>query len=161
MSERWLPVVGHEAYYDISDHGRVRSRHPNTRAAGGILKLMVSKRRRVLVNLSNGHSGGHSYRVHRLVLEAFIGPCPLGMETLHADDDSTNNRLSNLRWGTRSENEHDSVRNGHHGQARKTHCPKGHEYTLNNTYTHPRLGYRTCRTCSRLAERERRLQRCA
>ena len=163
MIERWLPVVGHEKYYDVSDHGRVRSRHPRTRAVGGILKLVVRKSSgRVFVNLSNGHSGGKSYIVHRMVLEAFVGPCPPGMETLHADDDPTNNNLNNLRWGTRSENEYESVRNGHHAQARKTHCPQEHEYTPANTYIHPRLGYRTCRTCSRLKERERkRLQRCA
>jgi hypothetical protein len=42
--------------------------------------------------------------VHRLVLEAFVGPCPPDMECLHGDDVPDNNVLTNLRWGTKSEN---------------------------------------------------------
>lgn len=30
---------------------------------------------------------------------------------------------------------------------RVTHCPKGHEYTAENSYVHPTTGYRRCRTC--------------
>jgi hypothetical protein len=51
--------------------------------------------------------------VHRLVLEAFVGPCPEGMSSsLHHDDDPSNNRLSNLSWGTQKDNYADAVRNG-------------------------------------------------
>ncbi len=50
--------------------------------------------------------------VHRLVLEAFVGPCPEGMECRHLDGDRTNNRLENLAWGTRKENTADSMRHG-------------------------------------------------
>jgi hypothetical protein len=49
------------------------------------------------------------YRVHRLVLEAFIGPCPKGMECRHIDGKPTNNRLENLAWGTRKENIQDKL----------------------------------------------------
>jgi hypothetical protein len=42
--------------------------------------------------------------VHHLVLEAFVGPCPEGMECLHGDDIPDNNILSNLQWGTRLAN---------------------------------------------------------
>lgn len=43
--------------------------------------------------------------VHRLILEAFKGPCPDGCEARHfPDGDRTNNRITNLIWGTRSEN---------------------------------------------------------
>ena len=48
--------------------------------------------------------------VHRMVLEAFVGPCPEGMECCHEDGDKSNNRLSNLYWGTHKENSDDSVR---------------------------------------------------
>ena|SRR5690242_12581947 len=37
--------------------------------------------------------------------------------------------------------------------ARKTHCPQGHEYTPENTRT--RRGERQCRTCERAQQRER------
>lgn len=39
-------------------------------------------------------------------------PCPPGHEGLHGDDNGFNNRLSNLRWGTRLDNAMDMVRNG-------------------------------------------------
>jgi hypothetical protein len=42
--------------------------------------------------------------VHRLVLLAFVGPCPAGHEVLHLNHQPADNRLENLRYGTRSEN---------------------------------------------------------
>jgi hypothetical protein len=43
-------------------------------------------------------------KVHRLVLEAFVGPCPRGLECRHRNDVGADNRLTNLVWGTRREN---------------------------------------------------------
>jgi hypothetical protein len=54
-------------------------------------------------------------RIHKIVIEAFVGPCPPGKECLHRDDDGTNNRLSNLRYGTHVENYADAVKNGRLG----------------------------------------------
>jgi len=51
-------------------------------------------------------------KVHRLVLEAFKGPAPAGLISLHEDDVKSHNRLSNLRWGTEKENKADAIRNG-------------------------------------------------
>ncbi len=47
--------------------------------------------------------------VHRLVLEAFVGPCPEGLECRHIDGNAKNNRLFNLKWGTKKENGEDRV----------------------------------------------------
>lgn len=57
------------------------------------------------------------FYVHRLVLLAFVGPCPEGLETRHLDGNPANNRLENLRYGTPAENGQDRVRHGrvHHG----------------------------------------------
>jgi hypothetical protein len=55
---------------------------------------------------------GHSRLVHHLVLEAFVGPCPEGMECCHRDDHRGNNALSNLRWDTHRANCQDAIRNG-------------------------------------------------
>jgi hypothetical protein len=55
---------------------------------------------------------GDRVQVHRLVLEAFVGPCPTGMECRHLDGDGTNNRLENLAWGTAKENSADRRRHG-------------------------------------------------
>lgn len=54
----------------------------------------------------------HQRYVHRLVLEAFVGPCPAGLMGRHLDDDPANNRVENLAWGTRLDNAADAVRNG-------------------------------------------------
>jgi hypothetical protein len=51
--------------------------------------------------------------VHRLVLEAFVGPCPSGMEGCHdPDPNRQNNSLDNLRWDTRKRNHADKTRHG-------------------------------------------------
>jgi hypothetical protein len=51
-------------------------------------------------------------KVHLLVLEAFVGPCPPGMEGCHDDGDAANNKLSNLRWDTHKNNIEDQVKHG-------------------------------------------------
>lgn len=50
-------------------------------------------------------------RRHQLILLAFIGPCPEGMEGCHENDVKSDNRLTNLSWGTRSKNCKDAYRN--------------------------------------------------
>jgi len=56
-----------------------------------------------------------NYLVHQLILETFVGPRPDGMECCHNNGIRTDNRLENLRWGTRSENQQDSIKHGTHG----------------------------------------------
>lgn len=65
--------------------------------------------------------------IHRLVLEAFVGPCPEGLVCRHFPDrNPANNKLSNLRWGTIKENAADRVLHGtaticeKHGMAKLT-----------------------------------------
>lgn len=86
--------------------------------------------------------------VHQLVLEAFVGPRPEGMEACHWNDVCTDNRLENLRWDTTSANRHDQVRNGRHAYAKRTHCVNGHEFTPENTRLE-RRGRRKCKECRR------------
>ncbi len=50
--------------------------------------------------------------VHILVMNAFIGRCPKGMECCHNDGNPTNNHVSNLRWDTHVSNVADSIRHG-------------------------------------------------
>ena len=60
---------------------------------------------------TNGRSRKHL--LHRLILEAFIGPCPEGMECCHFPDrDPSNNNLNNLRWDTRKNNHQDRIIHG-------------------------------------------------
>lgn len=159
MTERWLPVVGWEGLYEVSDQGHVRSVERTIYLVDGRVRTFPSK---ILIpgRRDSGHlqvalwrdNKGKTRKIHQLVLEAFVGPCPEGMECRHDNDIPDDNRRSNLRWGTRSENHRDRVRNGIHHQAIKTHCPRHHEYTPENTIIeHNR---RHCRTCD--IERKRR-----
>jgi hypothetical protein len=112
-TERWLPVVGFEGLYEVSDLGRVKS---HRRGAPRILRPGPSNYGHLSVVLGRGNTR----MVHRLVLEAFAGPCPRGHESLHGDGGPTDNKLSNLRWGTRTENIRDAVRHGTwHSEKRK------------------------------------------
>lgn len=87
------------------------------------------------------------FSVHRLVLLAFVGPCPPGQQGLHWDDDPLNNCLDNLRWGSPGDNMRDCIRNGNHRKVNVTHCPAGHEYNDENTHIDPKTGHRFCRPC--------------
>jgi hypothetical protein len=88
--------------------------------------------------------------VHRLVLLAWVGPPPAGTEACHNNGMADDNRLVNLRWGTRSENTRDMVSHGTHDFARRTHCPRSHLLDTPNIEAWAlRRGRRTCLACSR------------
>jgi hypothetical protein len=57
---------------------------------------------------------GRNLLAHRLVLQTFVGPCPEGMECRHLDGNASNNRVSNLAWGTAVENAADRRMHGTH-----------------------------------------------
>lgn len=66
------------------------------------------------VNLSPPNGKYKTFRVHRLVLQAFTGPCPQGCEARHLDGNPANNCIANLAWGTPEENRADNQKNGRH-----------------------------------------------
>lgn len=159
LHETWRPVVGWEGLYEVSDQGRVRSVErivqfgaQTRRVKSTVLKPGKTTKGALFVMLSNGKA--RNRRVHQLVLEAFVGPRPPGMEGCHWDDNKENNAVTNLRWDTHSANELDKVRNGRHTNAAKTECPRGHEYTPENTKPHGKGG-RWCRECHREDNRRR------
>lgn len=47
---------------------------------------------------------GKTYKVHRLVCEAFHGAAKPGQVCMHLDENSRNNKPNNLQWGTQKEN---------------------------------------------------------
>ena len=140
----WKPVLGYENLYQVSDDGRINTRDRRGEWVPKALNTDRGGYRRV--TLSKGGKK-RSRLVHHLVLEAFVGPRPEGYECRHLNGDPTDNRPKNLIWGTSSENKRDIVQHGHHHSAIKTHCKNGHEFTPENTMTHPRGG-RQCRTCN-------------
>lgn len=123
MKEVWKPVVGFEGLYKVSNLGRVKSLCKTRRNGTGwivrkerLLKPCligrVGKSRHLMVNLRR-NGVAHGKYVHRLVLEAFVGPCPIGKEARHYPDRNTsNNRISNLQWGTKPEQYQDRIKHG-------------------------------------------------
>jgi hypothetical protein len=63
------------------------------------------------VNLAKGGKKS-ARRIHRLVLEAFVGPCPPGMVACHNDGNRSNSDLANVRWDTPKANSDDTLRHG-------------------------------------------------
>lgn len=105
--EVWLPAIGWERFYRVSSLGRVYSLHQTGRLVTGML---VRGGYRVL-KVRDGERQAN-VMVHRMVLEAFTGPCPEGQEALHGNGVPNDNRANNLRWGTKAENQADRIRHG-------------------------------------------------
>jgi hypothetical protein len=116
LSEEWRPVVGWESLYEVSNLGRVRSlsriARNNRRFEGQMMALSRKSIGYAQVRISDGRGGVKSALVHRLVLEAFVGPCPAGLLACHNDGDGFNNRLDNLRWDTQQSNQLDRRKHG-------------------------------------------------
>lgn len=147
-AEEWRWIPGFEGSYQVSDHGRVRS-FRNRRAPGRLISASRGTQRGYLmVNLTD-ETGPQRRYVHALVLAAFVGPRPPGMQIRHLDGLTTNAHLSNLAYGTARENAADLRRHGTQYNVNKTHCPSGHPYDEENTYIPPsRPGWRYCRACN-------------
>jgi hypothetical protein len=92
-----------------------------------LMKPGVHRKGYLCVNLTPPEGGRYqTFRVHRLVLGAFVGPCPEGMECRHLNGIKADCRLENLAWGTPEQNRQDSRdlgsydRGSDHSQARLT-----------------------------------------
>ncbi len=104
MTEEWRTIPNHPYHY-VSSLGRIRQSRVNGRVLRGYQDKDGYQRVRI---------DGIQYRVHRVVCEAFHGPAPDGFEACHGDRDRQNNKASNLRWGTRSDNVQDALAHGTH-----------------------------------------------
>ena len=111
VAEEWRPVVGWEGWYSVSSMGRVRSEPRTiirrdgvvTELNGKLLADRVSTKGYVVAALTRG--GVAAYRpVHQLVIEAFIGPIPYGLQVNHKSGIKRDNRLQNLETVTPREN---------------------------------------------------------
>ncbi len=113
MIENWKPVVGYESLYEVSDQGRVKTLHRRGTPAK-ILKQKPIKRHSTISLRNTNIKGGKSrcIQVARLVLAAFVGPCPPEMEGAHNDGNGLNNSRSNLRYDTHLNNMRDKHRHG-------------------------------------------------
>jgi len=102
--EIWKSVIGYEGLYEVSNLGRIKSLPKKQQRNTIILRpVKYSKYNHLIVCLVNDKIR-KMHTIHKLVLNAFIGPRPSGMECRHLDSNARNNTLENLKWGTPKEN---------------------------------------------------------
>lgn len=124
MSVKYKSIKGFTGYRVGSD-GSVWSKRRTGNGSGVLAKSW----KQLVAYLNNGYvkvtlrkeKKSHLKQVAHLVLEAFRGPMPDGRQARHLDDDTSNNRLSNLRWGTFLENCQDRLANGGYSRGEQ-HC---------------------------------------
>lgn len=150
-TEEWRRVPDFPRYY-VSSTGRVVSYRRGNRRE---LRPSVNAYGYKVVGLTNAAHNSPKLFVHRLVLTAFVGPCPDGMEGCHNDGDRTNNSVENLRWDTRAGNMQDAIAHGTHPQAGKKSCKYNHPFDDENTVVQGD-GSRRCRACHARRSREYR-----
>lgn len=106
-------ISGFDGFYRIDESGQIwscRKRCPGLNRRSDVWRKMKTNGRN-----DDGHPIIHltlngkmkEYRVHRLLLETFVGPPPKGMMCRHLDSNPENNVLKNLKWGTNRENQLD------------------------------------------------------
>jgi len=112
IAECWRPVVDAADKYEVSDQqGRIRNSK-----TGRVLKPWTDSKGYARITINQKQR-----KVHRIVLEAFVGPCPEGCVTLHGPNGITDNSLSNLSWGTQHQNVLDRKRDGTNNAPRPRH----------------------------------------
>jgi hypothetical protein len=117
--EEWRVIPGYDDY-EVSNLGRVRARSRlRAHRRGGLRKIPGRIMRGTTIKygyrfvaLRWKTNSPRRIAVHRLVLAAFVGPRPVGMESCHADGNAANNRLDNLRYDTKAANIEDRNRHG-------------------------------------------------
>lgn len=154
IAEVWADVPGYEGMYQVSDRGRMKSldrlNSRGHRIKGRMLRTPLDYKGYPSIALSKGGKGS-SVRVHRIVMAAFKGPAPEGLEVCHNDGNRANNNLENLRYDTHQANMDDKYRHG--SVSRPTECKNGHPFSGDNLYVDPSRGWQGCRTCRRETSR--------
>ena len=106
----WTPIPGYEGLYDVSNKGDLRSwRVPITKGTKKLSEPRLRKATRTKtgyhrISLTRNHRE-QTFSVARLVLLAFVGECPRGLESAHLNGIRHDNRLENLCWTTHTNNE--------------------------------------------------------
>lgn len=159
VDEIWLPVVGYEEAYEVSNLGNVRSLSGGHRG-GKVLKQSNNKRGYLFVGLYKNGKSTPSI-THRIVAKAFIPNPENKPQVNHKDGVRSNNIVTNLEWNTQSENIKHSfdvlgrvpVIKGR----RQSFCRRGHAMIGDNVIVY-RGTQKKCRECE-VDGRRRRSER--
>jgi hypothetical protein len=108
--ESWRPVL--DDHYEVSSLGKVRRLKPCSRSKPGYVLIPHPDRKGYFRARCTVNGRSKLYRIHRLVMLAFVGPCPRGMEVNHKDGDKKNNALENLEYATPEKNQAHATVNG-------------------------------------------------
>lgn len=162
MNETWLPLLGFENNYEVSDLGAIRSVNRSLLQSNGVSKKLKGKTLRPQ-KLANGYLYVNLWKqgtmtkklIHRAVLETFSGIPNHGQECRHKDGNKTNNHVGNLQWGSHFENMQDLFTGKGHHNSRKTHCKRGHALSGLNLKMLPG-GRRNCMACSKAGREVRK-----
>jgi hypothetical protein len=155
--EEWRSIAGYEGLYEVSNLGNVRSIAHTTKDRLGRIRcfpgtmLEQSKQGDYLVVSLCQQGVYRTVTVHVLVLTAFVGSCPEGMEGCHEDGNGRHNAVFNLRWDTHSNNLLDTLRHGTNQKHQLTHCVHNHLLCTPNLVKArwEKLRHRVCLACSR------------
>jgi hypothetical protein len=101
-------------FHQVSNLGRIRVLPGGTVGGKRVVKAIEI---RTLSRQDSGYmtikQGKNMMYVHRLVLNAFVGPCPPDQECRHLNGNRSDNRWpENIKWGTKEENTEDRARHG-------------------------------------------------
>lgn len=123
---RWLKEMEETSYKEIDDEGFILAKDDlYVNKYGDVIRvkdynnkvyyklLMPSTTKAGYKQVSDTTKQG-AIHIHTLMLLAWIGPKPEGMEVLHLDGNPANNRLENLKYGTHSENMATARKAEHH-----------------------------------------------
>lgn len=115
-AEVWRPIPGFPRH-EASSAGRIRSLdHTRSALRRGKLVAVRIKGRVLAQHLSGRYLAvpveGRKQYVHTLVLMAFVGPRPEGMEACHSNGKRWDNRPGNLRWDTHANNNMERLAHG-------------------------------------------------
>ena len=111
--EVWKDIIGYEGKYQVSNLGRIKSLARNIKGGHWNTNRWFSEKILSLCKRGPGYLGvclcendkKKTYLVHRIVLQAFVDNTGNKPESNHIDGNKHNNRVDNLEWSTRSDNE--------------------------------------------------------
>jgi hypothetical protein len=111
MEEKWKDIKGYEGLYQVSNLGNVKSLNYRSAGKEHLISPGTDRGGYNILVLCKGKKA-KSFKVHRLVANAFI-PNPKNKEQVnHKDGNKQNNKVDNLEWCTCKENMHHAWKTG-------------------------------------------------